>query len=692
MESQENNDNDLPNVQVKMEVAEDPSVSNPSAEAVPTALFVNGAMNDPGPSTLQQAMDAENTQEQRTLVTYSTDSILARMHPNCRPISPNSVGSLDGTFCDDDDIQLDEDKNALLHDLIPSLHDITKPDLSNAWKQTPEIEREGRQVSTTPREITEDMPPPVRRPPAKTLPLIKEYAYKKELLPKEYQGGNIRITSRHYAVGSRDELTKWDEHPWSTAAYLQEDLPVCGIDKEAPKDCTFCASMLPEEIKERKKRAKTNRKKRNAAIAKGKTWEPPGGHPPMRVANADDARRHVEAQGKIYEEDRTTYGACEKGPDGKINYRVKKIMAECSVQTMISTIYKIQLTSDGKEVRYVAELPKDLRIFHVLHPAVQRFIPQKDVDKIFNKKMHLNSVIHASMVRTDAPRVIKTRIDGTDRKPRVFFTYTPHFFEYNPNYDHETFVMTAAATGADVLPTTQSPTINIANTVPSTDLVPHLTTFAFPDDFLCDIQELFQHVYQEMLTRHYLTQITRLASKFATSLNISPYVPQDCALAPRPSHLHNCTLPVVRREFDVTDVTHDVTNGDLAILEEIARVLNLMVAKTSEFHKAQSAQLRGMVVDSKPLMNVAILNEAMAASLADVRRAVTDLLARVVMMRRREAVDVSTKPTKKQLAALLTLSIFNTDDMFPGRITVFSFILTFLIVTLAYALLINFVS
>ena len=692
MENQEDNNNNLPNVQVKMEMAENLPVSNPSTDAVPTALFANNAANDPGPSTSQQAMDAENMQEQRSLVTYSTDSILARMHPNCRSISPNSDGSLDGTFGEDDDIQIDEDKNALLHDLIPALHEITKPDLSNAWKQTPEIEREGRQVSTSPREITEDMPMPVRRPVAKPLPLIKEYAYKKELLPEAYRGGNIRITDRHYAIGSRDELTKWDEHPWSTAAYLQEDLPICGIDENAPEDCTFCPLMLPEEIVAREKRARANRKKRNAAIAEGKTWEPPGGHPPMRVANAEDAKRHVEAQGKIYEEDRTTYGACEKGPDGKINYRVKKIMAECSVQTIISTIYKIQVTSDGKEVRYVAELPKDLRTFHVLHPAVQRFIPQKYIDKIFDKKMHLNSVIHASMVRTDTPRVIKTRIDGNDRKPRVFFTYTPHFFDYYPNYDHETFVTTAAATGADVLPATQSPTINIANTVPSTDLVPHLTTFAFPDDFLCDIQELFQRVYQEMLTRYYLTQITRLASKYSTSLNISPYVPRDCALAPRPSHLHNCTLPVVRREFDVTDVTHDVTNGDLAILEEIARVLNLMVAKTSEFQKAQSAQLRGMIADSKPLMNVAILNEAMAASLVDVRRALNDLLVRVVMMRRREAIDVSTKPTKKQLAALLMLSIFNTDDMFPGRITVFSFILTFLIVTLAYALLINYVS
>ena len=79
MENQEDNNNNLPNVQVKMEMAENPPVSNPSTDAVPTALFANNAANDPGPSTSQQAMDAENTQEQRTLVTYSTDNISTRI-------------------------------------------------------------------------------------------------------------------------------------------------------------------------------------------------------------------------------------------------------------------------------------------------------------------------------------------------------------------------------------------------------------------------------------------------------------------------------------------------------------------------------------------------------------------------------------------------------------------------------------
>ena len=149
---------------------------------------------------------------------------------------------------------------------------------------------------------------------------------------------------------------------------------------------------------------------------------------------------------------------------------------------------------------------------------------------------------------------------------------------------------------------------------------------------------------------------------------------------------------MARREYDTDDVTYDVTNGDLAILDEIARALNLMTAKTSEFRKAQATQLRNMACDSKPLTAVAILNDAMAASLYDVRRATNDLLVRVTLMRRREALNVAFKPPKKQLAALLTLPICHTDDMFPGRITVFSFTLTFLIVTLAYAPLTNLIS
>ena len=59
--------------------------------------------------------------------------------------------------------------------------------------------------------------------------MMKEYAYDTKL-PAAYKGGNIRILDRHYGVGSRDELTKWDEHPWSTAAYIIEGFPVCGVD------------------------------------------------------------------------------------------------------------------------------------------------------------------------------------------------------------------------------------------------------------------------------------------------------------------------------------------------------------------------------------------------------------------------------------------------------------------------------
>ena len=105
-------------------------------------------------------------------------------------------------------------------------------------------------------------------------------------------------------------------------------------------------------------------------------------------------------------------------------------------------------------------------------------------------------------------------------------------------------------------------------------------------------------------------------------------------------------LSPARREYDTADVTCDVTNGDLAILDESARALNLMTAKTREFWKAQATQLRNIACDSKLLTVVAILNDAMAASLYDVHRATNDLLVRVTLMRRREALNVAFKPPK----------------------------------------------
>ena len=72
--------------------------------------------------------------------------------------------------------------------------------------------------------------------------------------------------------------------------------------------------------------------------------------------------------------DRTTYGACERGPDGTIIYKVEKLKADAGVQTIISTIYKVQVSLDVTDVRYVAELPKDLRTFHVWHPGVRRYM------------------------------------------------------------------------------------------------------------------------------------------------------------------------------------------------------------------------------------------------------------------------------------------------------------------------------
>ena len=54
---------------------------------------------------------------------------------------------------------------------------------------------------------------------------------------------------------------------------------------------------------------------------------------------------------------------CEK-PDGKLQYKKEKIQVEASVQTIISTIYKMLVSRDVTDVRYVSDLPKDMRAYH----------------------------------------------------------------------------------------------------------------------------------------------------------------------------------------------------------------------------------------------------------------------------------------------------------------------------------------
>ena len=67
----------------------------------------------------------------------------------------------------------------------------------------------------------------------------------------------------------------------------------------------------------------------------------------------------------------------------------------------------------------------------------------------------------------------------------------------------------------------------MAENVPVQDLESYYTTFNFPKDYVIDIEQLLQHVYQQMLTHNFLTQIMRFASKFPICFNIAPYVPDD---------------------------------------------------------------------------------------------------------------------------------------------------------------------
>ena len=120
---------------------------------------------------------------------------------------------------------------------------------------------------------------------------------------------------------------------------------------------------------------------------------------------------------------RTTYYLCEK-PDGTLHYKKEKIQVEASVQTIISTIYKVQVSRDVTDVRYVSDLPKDMRVYH---PGVLQYLSPKDAEKLSSDKFSVDRLVHSddsyygSTIAYDSCKMLI-------KHQHVFFTDIPPFF------------------------------------------------------------------------------------------------------------------------------------------------------------------------------------------------------------------------------------------------------------------------
>ena len=151
-----------------------------------------------------------------------------------------------------------------------------------------------------------------------SVPDYKDVAYKKEGLPARLQGQNLRVRGRHYARASRDQVTQWDQHPWSIAQYLIAKLPICELDDDAPKDCDYCADMESPERAKRVSTAKNKRKKYNQGA---KNFNNRPSTCTSVVVDEASARTYAEDNNLIYEADRSTFTKLPRdaagGPEAK---------------------------------------------------------------------------------------------------------------------------------------------------------------------------------------------------------------------------------------------------------------------------------------------------------------------------------------------------------------------------------------
>ena len=169
------------------------------------------------------------------------------------PDADTSDGTLGGSSSEDeglDDTYKQKSMNFKSYDGLPL------PNTRRQWQQDDIAIGAGTKVDAASRDISKK---PARKTKELLYPISRDVAYKHGGLPARLQGQNLRVRGRPYARASRDQVTQWDQHPWSIAQYLIAGLPICNVDDNTSKDCGYCAVMEPAE---RTKRASTAKNKR----------------------------------------------------------------------------------------------------------------------------------------------------------------------------------------------------------------------------------------------------------------------------------------------------------------------------------------------------------------------------------------------------------------------------------------------
>ena len=389
--------------------------------------------------------------------------------------------------------------------------------------------------------------------------------------------------------------------------------------------------------------------------------------------------KFAEDNNLVYEADRSTFNKLPRDAANKPEQHLPIKYASTLVQTVDSTIYKLQHSTDVKDVQYWSRLPQTVatEFLHIIHPQTRRYLKSSEVYKLQHGMVELSSVIDKSMIRCAAPRSIKLREpraptlrnsdDESEEEKRKFYTEIRPYFLLRSTREHSDYMTSANRLNPDINSAYQALDIDADLAITAQDLTANVSAVTLSDNVIEWLHERQVRERKRLKGKHNLHCILKHSTQATLDVNSAPYLPMSSLLAVTPSHVQDCTCTLVKREFDVDDRAIYVTQQDLADIESLFRATLLMVSKGEAFNTAQTIAMRQVQDSSMMSYDVRAMTDAQRSVSDDIGRTLAEGLMKITFMRRREMLELSDTTSKKQLLDLMTGDVLATSDMFPSN-------------------------
>ena len=551
--------------------------------------------------------------------------------------------------------------------------------------------------------------------------ITKDNHLNADLFPPHISKENITYMERRYARGCRDETSCGDLHPFCVVDQMKNGLPVCEVDGQPP--CAkYCKAMTDDARKKRQKRAKDWKTK---FLQKG-NWEFKGNKLRSDIKNNADAAVAMKQKGELWEDDVVLMKRRETNQqrvkDGKVPLGIGQVAAEVDemhdvyrrfkngdvidprrmnqppsttiskmdlgVQTVVTAICKMKDENSPTGSRYFST-PPDYLHHMLVNPLTERFLRPADAH-LYDNNINIERIVHPSALRScrdvvlqslepmdkapiDSKRMVRTSFSTDNGAVRriycdqqdnvVAFDYSKDFKDFAAAVAYNTSGHTPQRNAEMLDETVGQPTLPV--------MAPIDAAFPLHPTIKLGLQNAMAFLKQEFSQCAAPIDVWERASRFESEVNVAPYMTMGHALPAVSAKLEGVHHAYLYGNAEYSAPAY-VTQGNVQELEQQVRAL-LNILSTDLVAQDHMLRTCGRFTDALP-QGVRETLDYQSRSIEDRRRALLDIFVRIILWRRKTAINFDAITSKDVLIDLLTAPIVDTTSLFHSMHIIIIFV------------------